>query len=72
MPWRTHLKIENEIGCAIVTEKFLYARYDEGKNAEQLYDLERNPHQMWNDATKPELAASLAQHRARHDAVRLY
>ena len=52
--WREHLLIESEYGPLIRTKRFAYARYKEGKNNEQLYDLEKDPGQTRNFLNEPE------------------
>ena len=62
-PWRTHLPIESEIGRMVVTERFKYMLYDEGRAREQLMDLRADPHEMRNAAADPHLLDVLADHR---------
>lgn len=60
--WRNTVKIESEFGRAIVKGKFKYVLYFEGKNREQLYDLEEDPGETRNgiyDADKQAVADEL-------------
>jgi arylsulfatase A-like enzyme len=50
---REYLKVESEIGDAVVTPDYKYVLYFDGANREQLYDLNRNPWEMCNDALDP-------------------
>lgn len=50
---RDFLKVESEIGNAAVTVDYKYVLYDEGANKEQLYDLNKIPVEMCNDAENP-------------------
>ena len=48
---REHVYVESEFGKMIVSDRYKYARYDEGKNREQLYDLKLDPYETKNFAT---------------------
>lgn len=52
--WRDYLLIESEYGPLLRTKRFAYAKYREGKNNEQLYDLEIDPGQTKNFLNNPE------------------
>ena len=47
-PPRECVKLECNIGLAVVTSTHKYVRCDDGANAEQLYDLMNDPHEMRN------------------------
>lgn len=64
---RAWVKIESEIGRCIVSATHKYARYDEGKRAEQLVDLVNDPGEMRNAVDDPDQAEALRQHRAWFD-----
>ena len=61
--WRTHLVVESEIGPALVTGRYKYARYDGGANAEQLYDLQEDPYETRNFARDQDKQEVLEEHR---------
>lgn len=61
--WRAAIPLENDIGRMVVTGRYKYCRYFEGKNAEQLYDLELDPGEMRNFRNDPDYAGVLADHR---------
>jgi arylsulfatase A-like enzyme len=52
--WRDAVRIESEIGEALVTERYKYALYDFGANREQLYDLVEDPGETRNAIDDPE------------------
>jgi choline-sulfatase len=52
--WRTALPVESEIGRMIVTGRYKYMVYDEGKHHEQLIDLVADPGETRNAARDPE------------------
>ncbi len=47
---RKYLYVESEIGNAVVTGRYKYVLYNKGENKEQLYDLDKRPLEMFNDA----------------------
>jgi choline-sulfatase len=61
--WREAVLVESELGAMAVSRRFKYALYDEGANREQLYDLERDPHETRNWAHEPDLQETLEHHR---------
>lgn len=63
--WRSHVRIESEIGEAIVTDRYKYALYDRGENKEQLYDLRVDPGETKNAADDPYDADHVADLRSR-------
>jgi choline-sulfatase len=46
--WRDHIRIESELGEAIVTDRYTYALFDSGANRQQLYDHEVDPGETMN------------------------
>lgn len=62
--WRDYVPVESQFGYAAWSANYSYVLYDEGENAEQLYDLLNDPGQMRNALNDPELASILSQHRA--------
>jgi len=46
--WRSFVRIESELGEAVVTDRYKYALYDDGANREQLYDRETDPGETRN------------------------
>ena len=61
--WRSSLPVESEFGYMIVTHRYKYMVYDEGKNNEQLMDLQKDPYEMRNAAGDTENQNVLLQHR---------
>lgn len=61
--WRKAVLVESELGAMAASRRFKYALYDEGANREQLYDLERDPHETRNWAGEPDLQETLEYHR---------
>jgi len=61
--WREHVPVESDRGRAIVGERYKYVRCDRGSQAEQFYDLETNPGEMWNDAGDPACRDVLIRYR---------
>lgn len=61
--WRTVLPVESEFGRMVVTDRYKYILYDEGKNREQLMDLEKDLYEMKNSANEPENEKVLKEHR---------
>ncbi len=65
--WRKFLPVESEIGRMIVTERYKYMRYDEGKNKEQLIDLIEDPGEMqkagFDKIKEADYRATLRHHR---------
>ena len=59
---------ENLVSRMIVTPAWKYVRYDDGANAEQLYDLVKDPGETRNHAGEPANAEVLADLRRRLDA----
>lgn len=47
----------------VVTDRYKYILYDEGKNREQLMDLENDLYEMKNSANEPENEKVLKEHR---------
>jgi len=67
--WRTHIPVESEFGRMIISNNFKYMLYDEGENHEQLIDLQKDPGEMRNALSDPDLADIVQHHRvlfARH------
>jgi choline-sulfatase len=46
--WREYLRVESEVGEAVVSDRYKYVRYDEGRHREQLYDLNADPGEIEN------------------------
>lgn len=61
---REVVPIENESGLMVVGGRYEYARYHDGANAEQLYDLEADPGQTRNAAGDGANEQALAAMRA--------
>lgn len=51
---RQVIRLENEIGRAIITGRYKYVLYDQGANREQLYDLLEDPGETRNALHDPE------------------
>lgn len=60
---RKFLKVESEIGDAVVTTDHKYVMYHHGANKEQLYDLNKEPLEMCNDANDPNYQSILEEMR---------
>lgn len=65
---RDTLKMENQIGYAVIHSSYKYVLCDEGENREQLYDLGKDPGETRNYAVDPSCADALAMMRARFTA----
>jgi choline-sulfatase len=63
--WRDAVRVESQVGDAVVTDRYKYVRYDRGDSAEQLYDLATDPGETRNAAGDPEHADALADLRGR-------
>lgn len=61
--WRNSLPVESEIGHMVVTQRYKYMMYDEGKNNEQLIDIQKDPFEMRNAATDAQNKSILSEHR---------
>ena len=61
--WRSALPLESENGRMIMTQRYKYMVYDEGKNNEQLIDIQEDPGEMRNSASDTENQNVLSQHR---------
>jgi choline-sulfatase len=61
--WRRYVPVENEIGLAVFTERYKYELHEEGENAEQLIDLQADPHETRNAAGDEDQRDALAEHR---------
>lgn len=61
---RDYVPIVNQIGHAVVSRTHKYCVFDQGDNAEQLYDLVNDPGEMRNALNDPDQAEALAKHRA--------
>ena len=59
---------ENELSYMYVTERYKFVRYDEGKNARQLYDLEKDPRETRNWIGDPGMDVIAAGLEAELDA----
>ena len=57
------IPVEDEIGKMIVTQRHKYTVYDDGKNNEQLIDLQEDPGEMRNSAMDKDKQEILSQHR---------
>lgn len=57
---RQAIRIETEIGNAIVTERYKYLKCFKGEGAEQLFDREHDPHEKRNAADDPEQKDAVA------------
>ena len=68
--WRDHVRIESEVGDAIVTGRYKYVQYERGVNSEQLYDLEHDPGEMRNAISDPAVTETVANLRDRLSASR--
>lgn len=66
--WRDYLAVEAIYSRMIVGRRYSYALYDEGRNREQLYDLDKDPGQMRNHAGDPTVRSTLEEFRARYEA----
>jgi len=64
---RDSVPIECAIGREVVTSRFKYARYDIGKNAEQLFDTMTDPLEQTNLIHNPDHATDAKQMRALFD-----
>jgi len=60
---RTYLKIESQLGKAVVSKNYKYAVYNEGKNNEQLYDRINDPGEMRNAVNDADKQLILEKHR---------
>ena len=60
---RTHIPVESEYGRMVVSGRYKYILYDEGKNREQLMDLVDDPGEMKNHINVPANKTVLARHR---------
>lgn len=65
---REYVPIESDVGNAIVGERYKYVRCFSGARAEQLYDLNTDPHETCNSAQASAAADALEQHRQLFDA----
>ena len=64
--WRDTVYVESEFGNMIVTDRYKYAVYDEGKNNEQLYDLSVDPYETQNFAGIAEYQNILSKLRRKY------
>ena len=60
---RNVICIESEVGDMICTGQYKYLKCLEGRCAEQLYDLEKDPHETRNMAGDPDMQTVLKTHR---------
>ena len=60
---RPTVKIEMEVGNAIVSDSHKYVKCFKGERAEQLYDLQNDPHETRNSAHDPDQQDALVLHR---------
>ncbi len=67
--WHEFIPIECEVGQALVTSTHKYIRYDRGKNAEQLYDLQMDHGETRNAINDPDQQISLQELRTRFDSI---
>jgi len=67
--WHKAVPVESDLGRMIVTGRYKYCHFFEGKNAEQLCDLEVDPGEMRNFASDPAYASILAEHRKCFESV---
>ncbi len=63
--WPDQVVVETRAGRMLRTDRFKYIVYDQGRNREQLIDLEADPGEMHNLAGKREFLPVLNEHRAR-------
>ncbi|MFW6039388.1 MAG: sulfatase [bacterium] len=68
-PPRCAVKLECQIARAVITRRYKYVRCDEGAHAEQLYDLEADPHETRNAADDAAQQDALIEHRALFDEM---
>ena len=61
--WRDRLHVESEFGNMVAAERYKYVLYDEGRDREQLIDLESDPGEMSSVTDAPELRPVLETHR---------
>ena len=61
--WRERLHVESEFGHMVAGERYKYVLYDEGRNREQLVDLESDPGEMACVTDDPRLSGVLEGHR---------
>jgi len=62
--WREAVPVESSVGRMVATRRYKYVRHFEGAHAEQLYDLERDPHEMRNSLEEAGNEAVVERHRA--------
>jgi arylsulfatase A-like enzyme len=60
---REVVKVECEVGNAVVSDRYKYLKCFDGANAEQLYDLKMDPHETRNAADDPGQEDALELHR---------
>ncbi|MFW6161372.1 MAG: sulfatase, partial [Planctomycetota bacterium] len=63
VPWRDHLVVETKCGRMLRSARYKYVVYDSGRNREQLFDLDADPHETRSLAAEPQHKATLEQHR---------
>lgn len=51
-------------GRMVRSDRYKYCLYSEGRKREELYDMEKDPGEMLNQAANPEFKKTLTQHRA--------
>lgn len=68
--WRSYLNVESEIGYMVMDDRYKYMRFDEGDNAEQLINLQDDPHETRNAINDPESAMVLAELREEYERVK--
>ena len=61
--WRERLHVESEFGHMVAGGRYKYVLYDEGRDREQLVDLDSDPGEMSSVTDAPELAEILEGHR---------
>ena len=61
---REYIPVESEYGRMVVSARYKYILYDEGRNREQLMDLEEDPGEMKNHLRRSQNQDVLIQHRS--------
>ena len=61
--WRARLHVESEFGHMVAAGRYKYVLYDEGRDGEQLIDLDSDPGEMSCVTDAPELRPVLEGHR---------
>jgi len=62
--WREAVPVESSLGRMVAGTRYKYVRHFDGANAEQLYDLETDPHEMRNSLEAEGNHGVVEHHRA--------